>query len=75
MWILELMVIVEQPTRCRDHMSIVKTPLTFLMSIRKYQLNSLHKLSYLIPPTTLGSQSIISYLCPNVFRLAKRSFT
>lgn len=36
-------------TCCRDHMSIIK----------KYALNSLHKSSYLISPTTLGSQNVV----------------
>lgn len=52
MWILELMVVVEQSLCYEDQMSIIKKTTHLLLSIIKHQLNSMHKLSYLILPTT-----------------------
>lgn len=52
MWILELMVVVEQSLCYEDQMSIIKKTTHLLLNIIKHQLNSMHKLSYLILPTT-----------------------
>lgn len=60
---------------CRATHKVWRTYVSNKKATHKYQLNSLHKLSYLIPTTTLGSQIIISYLFTDVFRLAKKSFT